>query len=149
MITRFRTFVDQQLKKSGISQSDLIAKIGYRNTNKGLRRFDSLLDHRIPPNNAFLKALSDALGIDDDHSNKEFQASLSESTATSKSCFKPHIFIEIKEKIFPLVARGHLSKYQRVFANPELRHMPRLTEFDAVVSMYRDRATDDVLSLLR
>lgn len=59
--------------------------------------------------------------------------------------FRPHIFIKIKENIYPLVARGHLSKYLRVYTSLEWRFLARSTEFDMVVALYRDHAAMEIL----
>lgn len=101
MTTRFRTFIEQHVKEAGIYRSDLVKSIGYWNINKGLKRINSMIDHQIPPDDRFIEMVANTLSIDEDVTMATFRASYMEFTAKDRAEFRPHIFISIREKVYP------------------------------------------------
>ena len=57
-----RSLVNDELSKHGISRVELVRRLGYRNENKGLRRFDDLLEN-LWGNEDLIFRIQDVLGI--------------------------------------------------------------------------------------
>ncbi len=61
-----------------------------------------------------------------------------------RTSFKPHIFIQINEKITPLVSRAHFSKHQRIFIPPDWVNIGQKRQFEMVISLFRHRSKTNV-----
>lgn len=89
--------VSETMKKKDVSRIGLVQMLGYRNTNKGLRRIDALLQSGSG-NKELLAKIAEALGIEREKMTKALTETheliRQQREAYERNRFKPHIYVQ-------------------------------------------------------
>ena len=145
MATKLRMMVDAGMDHAGVSRSQLISMMGWKNINKGLRKLDAYVDQLQALDSEFEERMASVLGLPVNALKDAFTASNDDLSSQLKADFRPCVFIRIKEQIFPLVARWHASQYLRVNVPENAITGDLMADFDHVIKLFRIQSKHPIL----
>jgi len=101
--------IQQYLSKNNLSRNVLIKKLGYTNTNKGLRRLDDFFINIRSPEDDFALRILQNTGIQKDQFNAAAQTIINKRHDEYRKIFKPQLKVIPISKPSLLLSLMHLN----------------------------------------
>lgn len=145
-MNEFKQWFEQQLHSLGITKLELIKKINYQNTDKGLRRLSEFLEYPNKSTNEFIQQLCSVLNVD----LAVLHQKVIQRNKQVKGVRKPFIQLIYPklDSISPLFHRGWLRELLREDVPEIIQRLPTNEKEKQLKRLYKRKlkALDNSLS---
>lgn len=151
-----QTLISEKMVAKGLRKAEIVALLGFKNINKGIRRFDAFAEG-ADDNSGMLNRLPFALGIPVetvqaayeqmlDQLRVEAEAQRREHLEQLRAAFFPHIRVRSERTcpspIFVVAMTGGPDRWLRVSVPKEITALPKPDQLEQVAEIIRQYHTE-------